>query len=308
VTEQQAFRRIALVVHPTRPVDGALATLTGWTRGHGLELVQLATRAETVRRVAEMVDVAPDDLVVALGGDGTVLSALRVAAEANAPVLGVACGSVGALSVVTPDELGGALDRIRAGDWTPRSLPALAVAAAEGDGDRAFNDFVVVRRRAGQLAVDVSVDGERYVRLSGDGLIVSTALGSSAYSMAAGGPLLAAGTPAFVCTPLAMHGGSAPPLVVPADAVLTVEARPGYAGFVVEIDGFRTLPGARSFRLTLQPDVVRLITFGTPSRGVAGLRRRRLITDSPRVLARDDRTAAAAPLEAAGGQPARRNP
>ena len=57
--------------------------------------------------------------------------------------------------------------------------------------------------------------------------------------MAAGGPVLAAGTPAFVCTPLAMHGGSAPPLVVPADAVVTVDVHPGYAGFDVEIDGRR---------------------------------------------------------------------
>ena len=80
----------------------------------------------------------------------------------------------------------------------------------------AINDFVVVRRRAGQVIVDVSVDDELYARLAGDGLIVASPLGSSAYSMAAGGPVLASGTPAIVCTPLAMHGGNAPPLVVPA--------------------------------------------------------------------------------------------
>jgi NAD+ kinase len=301
VTEHQTFRRVALVVHPTRPVEGALTALTRWTRERGVALVQLANRGETVRRMAEPADIGRDDVVVALGGDGTVLSALRTAATANAPVLGVACGSVGALSVVTADEIASALDRIWIGDWTPRSLPALAVAAAEGDGERAFNDFVVVRRRAGHLAVDVSVEDEPYVRLSGDGLIVATALGSSAYSMAAGGRVLAAGTAAFVCTPLAMHGGSAAPLVLPADAALTVEARPGYAGFVVEIDGFRSMSEARTFRLTLEPDVVRLIALGAPGRGLAGLRRRGLIADSPRVLARDERAAAAAPPEPVDG-------
>ena len=277
------------MVHATLPIDGALDTLVRWTGERGLALVQLANRGDTVRRVAEPAAVERDDLVVALGGDGTVLSALRSAATVDAPVLGVACGSVGALTVVAAGEIGGALDRVSAGDWTARWLPALAVEAAGGDGDRALNDFVVVRERAGQLAADVTVDGELYVRLSGDGLIVATVLGSTAYSMAAGGPVLAVGTSAFVCTPLAMHGGSAPPLVLPADAVVTVEARPSYAGFVVEIDGVRSMPDARSFRLTLQPDVVRLVTLGGPGRGLTGLRRRRIITDSPRVLARDDR-------------------
>jgi NAD+ kinase len=301
VTQHSAFRRVALVVHPTRPMDGALATLTRWTGERGVALVQLANRGETARRVAEPGDVASDDLVVALGGDGTVLSAMRTAAPVNAPVLGIACGSVGALTVVTAGEIAGTLDRIWIGDWKARSLPALAVAAAEGDSDHAFNDFVVVRRGAGHLGADISVDGELYVRLSGDGVIVATAQGSSAYSMAAGGPVLAAGTAAFVCTPLAMHGGSGPPLVLPADAVLTVEARPGYAGFVVEIDGVRSMPAARTFRLTLQPDVVRLITLGGPGRGLTALRRRRLISDSARVLARDDRAAAAASRETVEG-------
>ena len=277
------------MVHPTRPIDGALDTLVRWTGERGLALVQLANRGDTVRRVAEPAAVERDDLVVALGGDATVLSALRIAATVDDQFLGVAWGRVGALTRGAAGEIGGALDRVSAGDWTARWLPALAVEAAGGDGDRALNDFVVVRERAGQLAADVTVDGELYVRLSGDGLIAATVLGSTAYSMAAGGPVLAVGTSAFVCTPLAMHGGSAPPLVLSADAVVTVEARPSYAGFVVEIDGVRSMPDARSFRLTLEPDVVRLVTLDGPGRGLTGLRRRRIITDSPRVLARDDR-------------------
>ena len=94
--------------------------------------------------------------------------------------------------------------------------------------------------------MNVFVDDELYVRLAGDGLIVASALGSSAYSMAAGGPVLASGMPALVCTPLAMHGGSAPPLVVPASTDVRVEVHPSFAGFDVEIDGQRyPLEGAR---------------------------------------------------------------
>jgi NAD+ kinase len=108
--------------------------------------------------------------------------------------------------------------------------------------------------------------------------------------MAAGGPVLAAGTSAFICTPLAMHGGSAPPLVVPADAVVTVEVHPGYGGFEVEIDGQVRAVEVRTFQLTLHPGRLTLVDFGPASgHGLAGLRKRGLVTDSPRVLARDAR-------------------
>ena len=283
------FRRVALVVHPARPIGGALAALSRWAAERGVAVVQLANRGGTQQRVAAAAEVERGDLVVALGGDGTMLSALRTASPAGVPVLGVACGSLGALSAVTGDETAGALERAFSGDWTPRSLPALEIAADGGPVERALNDFVVVRGGAGHVAAAVSVDDELYARVSGDGVIVATALGSSAYSMAGGGPLLAFGTAAFVCTPLAMHGGSAPPLVVPADAAVTVDVTPGHAGFVVEIDGFRTTPATRRFRITLEPDVATLVGFDPGGRGLAQLRGRRLITDSPRILARDDR-------------------
>jgi NAD+ kinase len=281
--------RVALVVHPTRPLDRALATLVRWTEERGVPLVQLAVDRGGGRSLVAAGTLEPGDLVLALGGDGTVLSALRAAAPRDAPVLGIACGSLGALSAVMADEVAGALDRVWAGDWTPRSLPALAVDDGSGRAEWAANDFIVVRRGAGQLVAELSIDDELYARVAGDGLIVATALGSSAYSMAAGGPVLAAGTPAFVCTPLAMHGGSAPPLVVAADATATVVVQPGFGGFDVEIDGHdHDLEGPR-FALTLHMDKLTLVTFGASGRGLTGLRKRLLVFDSPRVLARDER-------------------
>ena len=282
-------KRIALVVHPTRDVDRALATLTHWAGERGVDVVQLAAHGAPQPEFAAPGTLQDGDLVIAVGGDGTVLAALRAAAATSAPVLGVACGSLGALSAVAAEQLAGALERVWAGEWTPRSLPALAIGTVGAPEDWAANDWVVVRRGAGQVVAEVAVDDELYVRVAGDGLVVATALGSSAYSMAAGGPLLAAGTAAFLCTPLAMHGGSAPPLVVPADAAVTVEVHPGYAGFDVEIDGQRRAVEGQSFRLTLHPAKLTLVTFGPSGRGLAGLRKRRLIADSPRVLARDAR-------------------
>jgi NAD+ kinase len=289
VFADSSLERIALVVHPTRDVDRALATLRRWGAERGVEIVQLTVERGGEREVAAAGTLEAADLVVALGGDGTVLSALRVSVTANAPVLGVACGSLGALSAVPAEELADALDHVWAGDWTARSLPALAIDVADGPHQWVLNDFVVVRRGAGQLVAAVTVDDELYVRVAGDGLIVATPLGSTAYSMAAGGPVLASDTPAFVCTPLAMHGGSAPPLVVPADATVIVDVQPGFAGFDVEIDGHDRTLDAHRFELRFHPGKVTLVMLGPRGRGLAGLRRRGLITDSPRVLARDGR-------------------
>ena len=281
--------RLALVVHPTREIAGALETLERWAREQGVDIVQIPTLGGSVRDVARRAALEPGDLVVALGGDGTVLSALRAAAPQDAPVLGVACGSLGALTAVHGDRLEPALQRMLAGDWTARRLPAIAIHPANAQDEWALNDFVVVRRGAGQVIVNLFVDDELYVRLAGDGLIVASPLGSSAYSMAAGGPVLASGMPAFVCTPLAMHGGSAPPLVVPAGTDVRVEVQPSFAGFDIDIDGHRYPLEALDYRLSLHHEKVTLVSLGKLGLGITGLRARGLIADSPRVLARDDR-------------------
>jgi NAD+ kinase len=240
---------------------------------------------------------ASGDLVVAIGGDGTVLAALRASAPHDAPVLGVACASLGALTAVPGSAMREALERVRGGDWTPHRLPALAIRPVGAPDEWAVNDFVVVRRGAGQVVVELSVDDELYLRLAGDGLIVASPLGSSAYSMAAGGPVLVSGTRAVVCTPLAMHGGSAAPLVVPATHGVRVQVHPGYAGFEIEVDGQTHPLNALDYRISLHDEQVTLVSFGDLGLGLTGLRKRRLITDSPRVLARDDRVAHA-PLSA----------
>ena len=260
-------RRVALVVHPTRPIASAIETLQRWAARQGLDVVQIPAFGGTDREVARQGEIEPGDLVVALGGDGTVLSGLRASAPSDAPVLGVACGSLGALTAVPADRLDRALERVLGGDWTPRRLPALAIQPMGAPDVWAVNDFVVVRRGAGQ--------------------VVATPLGSSAYSMAAGGPLLAPGAPAIVCTPVSMHGGHAPPLVAAATAEVRVQVHPGWAGFEVELDGHAQPLEALDYRLSVHEEKVTLVSFAELGLGLTGLRERGLITDSPRVLARD---------------------
>jgi hypothetical protein len=107
--------------------------------------------------------------------------------------------------------------------------------------------------------------------------------------MAAGGPVLVDGTDAFLVTPLVIHGGSAPPVVVRAGVDVTLEAHPGYGGFDVEVDGHRHDVDAVRFVLRLVDARASLVSLDDPGLGLAALRRRGLIADSPRVLARDER-------------------
>jgi NAD+ kinase len=281
------MERIGILVHPTRVVQEAVVLLQRWTKEHGLELVQIPVGGAP--SVAPPGEVSACDLVVALGGDGTVLKALHAAATTRTPVLGVAYGSLGALTAVPVNELRSGLDRFAAGNWFALHLPALALGASGQHLAWAINDLVLGRRGGTQLMLDVYVNEELYVRLAGDGMVVATALGSSAYSMAAGGSLLAAGTNAFLCTPLAMHGGCAPPLVVRHDRQVTVQVHPGHGGFALAIDGFHFETEAERFVVSSEDAFTTLVSLADPGSGLTGLRERGLISDSPRVRARDRR-------------------
>jgi NAD+ kinase len=290
--------RLGLVVHPRRELRKALDTVQSWSDERGVDVVQVPAAGQD-RRVAEPGDPADCDAIVALGGDGTTLAALRTGAAAGRPVLGVACGSLGALTAVTAGDLGDALDRLAAGDWSPRTLPALA---AQSDGATTWtgvNDLVVVRQGASQVSATVRVDGELFIRFAGDGLVVATPLGSSAYTMAAGGPLLAPGGSGLVLTPLSPHGGFCPPLVAGDGSRLSVELDPGHGGARIELDGQihdRVDPHAsRMLEVTLREDHATLVALGGEEPLLAGLRRRRVLIDSPRILARTDRDAAPDP-------------
>jgi NAD+ kinase len=281
------MERVGLLVHPTRAVQDAVDVLEQWTSERGFELVQVPSGEQP--RVAPPGEVNACDLIVALGGDGTILKALHASARTRTPVLGVAYGSLGALTSVPLEELRGGLDRFSAGDWTGRSLPALSLGADGVQLAAAINDVVLARGRGTQLALDVCVDDELYVRLAGDGIVIATPLGSSAYSMAAGGPLLGTRAAAFLCTPLSMHGGCAPPLIVPEDAEVTVEVHPGHTGFYVDVDGFRVETQSERFVVVSEHDYATLVAFEQSHTGLSRLRERGLISDSPRLARRQER-------------------
>jgi NAD+ kinase len=282
--------RIGLVVHPKREIDTAVEHVRAWAFANGAQVVQILVSGQE-RVVADPGEVASVDLVLAVGGDGTTLHALHVAATAGRPVLGVACGSLGALTAVAAEDLRGALERVAAGQWSPRRLPGLRVTGDGGLERVAINDVVVVRRGASQVIVELYVDEQVYVRYAGDGLVAATPAGSSAYTLAVGGPILAERSDGLVLTPLAPHGGCCPPLVVGASSAVRAVIEPGYGGARLEFDGQISDEEPAELRVARIEDYATLVGLGDAEPLLAGLRRRRILLDSPRVLARDDRAA-----------------
>lgn len=277
-------KRVGIVVHPSRNVDRPLRLLKEWAHERGVDVVQIPA-AYNQRPVAEAGDAADADLVVSIGGDGTTLAAMRCAALVNRPVLGIACGSLGALATVAVDDVPRSLDRFSRSEWQPRMFPALSVAGGPGEPAFALNDVAVVRAGGGQVLVTATVDGNMYAHLAGDGAVVSTPTGSSGYTISAGGPLLAPALDGFVLTPLPKHGGFCPPLVIAPRSQLQLDVRAGFGGARLEIDGqvIDALP--RTLTISLRQGVVTMVSFDDQETLFAGLRRRRIILDSPRVSA-----------------------
>ena len=281
-------QQLGLVVHPTRSLDKVIETTAAWARAHGAKVGQVRIPGQT-RAVADPVEAAECELLLSLGGDGTALHALHAGAPAQRPVLGIACGSVGVLTSVTGERVVWALDQFAEGRWAARAVPGLAIASPDGPVEVVINDLTLMRDGPGQVVISIAVDDVLYVRVAGDGVVVATALGSSAYSMAAGGPILAPGVEGMVVTPLAPHGGSAPPLVTGPESTLRLEIEQTYSRVRYDVDG-RSMPRpADVLTVRHQPNYAVVVELADEESRLTGLRQRGLVRDGPRVLVRDHR-------------------
>ncbi|GAB3844687.1 NAD(+)/NADH kinase [Micromonospora andamanensis] len=233
--------RLGLVLHPTRDVAPVVDTIATWAARHE---VALTVREQDRQRVPESVRTVPEDqlpagadVLVSIGGDGTMLGALRAAAPEPKPVLGVHLGKLGFLVEVEPPELPAALDRLLAGEYTVESHSCLACDVC-GDDVVAFNDIALIRRPGqGFVSATLAVDGQQYGYYRCDALVVSTPSGSTAYSYAAGGPLVSPATRAVVVTPSAPMSGISRSVVFSPDERVRLELRPGSAPVAIEVDG-----------------------------------------------------------------------
>lgn len=208
-----------------------------------MEVLERAAAEAGVRlRLGDVDDDAHADqgasIAIALGGDGTILSALRRFSGTNIPVFAVNFGQVGFLATIEPDQCESGFARAFSGEFDLLSLPAVGI-AAPGLRQAGINDVSITRRPGGRVAVlSYLLGGEELGRVRCDGLVVATPAGSTGYNLANGGPVLAWGVEGYVVSFIAPHSLTARPLVVAPSDVLTVCNRStGGESVDVAVDG-----------------------------------------------------------------------
>ncbi|MEV6487813.1 NAD(+)/NADH kinase [Actinoplanes sp. NPDC051633] len=244
MTHGPGVQTVGLVLHPTKPVGDSIARIVEWADGHGAKV--LARPADQDRVPPSVVIVPPDEFVaevgglVALGGDGTMLGAMRLVVDRPVPVLGVNHGNLGFLVEVTPSELEAALARLADGDFTVEQHGCLVASSSSTELTTrfAFNDVVLARLgRTGAVSVDLTVNDLQYGYYRCDAVVLSTPNGSTAYNYAAGGPVLSPSASCTVITPVAPMAGISRAVVLGAGDRVSLTVSDDSAPVAVDIDG-----------------------------------------------------------------------
>ena len=232
---------VGLVLHPERDCSGAVGAILDWAARRRIQVLGIDTEMQRIACTAEAV-MAEElsrraDLLVSLGGDGTMLRAMRLADRQRSPVLGVNLGKLGFLAEVDVPDLTSALSAIDNHEFTTE--PRLAVdAVIAGRVITAFNDIAFVRFPGQKTAaIEVRAAGRGFVSYAADAIVVATPTGSTAYSFSAGGPIVSPSVEALLVTPAAPHSAYNRGLVLSVDDRLGLEILPASGPLAVEADG-----------------------------------------------------------------------
>ena len=241
------IRSAGIICKPNRDLVSSVApTLLEWLRERKIEVfVDEETRAcidlpaPALARTALSERIA---LLIVLGGDGTLLSAARALGSQRIPILAVNLGGLGFLTSVTMDEMYPVLEQVIAGKHSTSERMMLdAEIIRKGhvsERQRALNDAVATKAAmARMLEFDVYVDRSHVGRYRADGIIVATPTGSTAYSLAAGGPIIDPQLDAFVITPICPHMLTNRPLVIPHSATIELDFGPADESVYITLDG-----------------------------------------------------------------------
>ena len=181
------------------------------------------------------------DFVISMGGDGTLLKTAARVGRKDIPIVGVNIGRLGFLADVNPTELERAIANLYSGDYV---VSEHAILVAESDGapikecPYALNDISVLKRdSASMIAIRTSVNDEYVVTYQADGLIVTTPMGSTAYSLSNGGPIITPETDIICLTPVAPHSLNVRPIVIPDNSVVTLKVESRSHNFLIAVDG-----------------------------------------------------------------------
>ena len=225
------FKKVAILGRHEDPrVSEPMTTLAEHLAQAGVEVLAAADMALDIdaRRMPETELAESADLVIAIGGDGAMLYAGQLARRGDIPLLGINRGRLGFLADVTPEEMLDSVGHVLAGEFTTDKRLVLEARLERPDADAttalALNDVVLQRRETGRMLDFVTRMDGRYVNThAGDGLVIATPTGSTAYSLSCGGPIIEPRLDAMVVVPVAPHTLSDRPIVLPAD--LGIELR-----------------------------------------------------------------------------------
>ena len=242
------IKTVGIISRPRREdIARVVPPLVKWLQAHGAEVTCdsetsdcLGPLAVKARKREELAGCT--DLLIVLGGDGTLLSAARLAAERKVPILAVNLGGLGFLTTVSQDEIYSILEEIFSGKHRVSERVMLEAeivrAGAVVRRQIALNDAVLNKAALARIMdLELRVDGEYVTTYKADGLILSTPTGSTAYSLAAGGPIVYPIVEAFVVTPICPHTLTNRPLVIPDSATIEVDFKAGDDAVFLTLDG-----------------------------------------------------------------------
>ncbi|MDH5739185.1 MAG: NAD(+)/NADH kinase [Nitrospira sp.] len=239
-------KSIGILTKPKFPeVKSTLLGVVAWLRARNIEVLLDTTSAALLNEQGGMPKTQlaeKADVLLVLGGDGTILSAARLAAERSIPILGVNMGGLGFLTEVRLDNLYPSLERVFANDFVLDERLMLATHIHRHGETVArgivLNDVVISKGTlARMIDLQVAIGGQFVTNLRGDGLIIGTPTGSTAYSLSAGGPIMNPGVQALMLTPICPHTLTHRPLIVPGNVAIEVTLTSQDEGSMATLDG-----------------------------------------------------------------------
>ena len=280
------FRNIGIISRPRRSNLSEVAPpLLSWLKDHG---THVAYDQETASSLAEPSEgrsreqvAAASDLLLVLGGDGTLLAAARVAAPRGIPILPINMGSLGFLTSFMLEELYPALEDILAGRLTISERVMLHAELQRGDKildkQTVLNEVVINKGAlARMIELELSIDQDFVCRYRADGLIVASPTGSTAYSLSAGGPIVHPSVESFIITPICPHTLSDRPVVVGDNSIIEVKLSAGTESVFLTLDGQKGIPLQATDRVRVSRAQQLLKLIQTPNKSYFEILRNKL--------------------------------
>jgi len=244
VKQSQQFKKAGFMLRPDTPDIASLyEKIHNQFTERGIEVLLCEKSARMIGKTGVLFErmCEASDFLVSLGGDGTLLSLVRKSYSYHKPVVGINAGNLGFLADITIEDVDIFLSRLLTGEYRIDNRMMIEGYLQKKTGEKkkffAFNDVVITSPKPSKMVkVNASIDGERFNSYTGDGLIISTPTGSTAYNLSAGGPIVYPLTQAFILTPVLAHSlANQRPLVMPADFSIELDAEKYRA--IASIDG-----------------------------------------------------------------------